>query len=365
MNAALLAAGTLVVFVLAHRIYARWIEKRVFETDNDEPTPAHLTPDGVDFVPCNKHVLFGHHFCSVAGAAPIVGPAIAVVWGWLPALLWVVIGTAFIGAVHDFGALAISAKKGGRTMGDIAADIHTEQTHDERRGQWAGLVGNAHDGVSSLLVDKPPVEKKLILRATLPDETPSGVQAFFFNLRRDKFKDRRVRQALDLAFDYEWTNKNLFYSLYQRTDSLFEASELEASGPPSPEELAVLEPFRDQLQPFVDDLPIVVDVRTPIEFDVDHRNPYARRTANCLHAVGTVHSGFDRKRDQRFDFFRGQSRCFGHDDHTRAVEIRKNINLRLCRLPGTVSDEEDCRRDDKESLSESESNDRIQHSLAP
>ncbi len=123
MNAAILAAATILVFVLAHRIYARWIERRVYETDSDEPTPAHLTPDGVDFVPCNKHVLFGHHFCSVAGAAPIVGPAIAVVWGWLPALLWVVIGTAFIGAVHDFGALAISAKKGGRTMGDIAADI--------------------------------------------------------------------------------------------------------------------------------------------------------------------------------------------------------------------------------------------------
>ena len=123
MNAAVLAAATILVFVLAHRIYARWIEKRVFETDNDEPTPAHLTPDGVDFVPCNRHVLFGHHFCSVAGAAPIVGPAIAVVWGWLPALIWVVVGTAFIGAVHDFGALAISAKKGGRTMGDIAADI--------------------------------------------------------------------------------------------------------------------------------------------------------------------------------------------------------------------------------------------------
>jgi carbon starvation protein len=123
MNAAILAVLTLVVFVFAHKVYARWIERKVYETDNDDPTPAHLTPDGVDFVPCNRHVLFGHHFCSVAGAAPIVGPAIAVVWGWLPALLWVVIGTVFIGAVHDFGALAISAKRGGRTMGDLARDI--------------------------------------------------------------------------------------------------------------------------------------------------------------------------------------------------------------------------------------------------
>ena len=91
--------------------------------DNDDPTPAHTTPDGVDFVPCRKHVLFGHHFCSVAGAAPIVGPAIAVIWGWLPAFLWVILGTIFIGAVHDFGALALSAKRGGRTMGDLAGEI--------------------------------------------------------------------------------------------------------------------------------------------------------------------------------------------------------------------------------------------------
>ena len=123
MNAAVLAVLALGCFYLAVRFYSRWIERRVYETDTDEPTPAHLTPDGVDFVPCNKHVLFGHHFCSVAGAAPIVGPAIAVIWGWLPALVWVVFGTIFIGAVHDFGALALSAKRGGRTMGDLAGDI--------------------------------------------------------------------------------------------------------------------------------------------------------------------------------------------------------------------------------------------------
>ena len=123
MNAAVIAVAGIVLFWLALRFYARWIERRVFETDSDEPTPAHLTPDGVDFVACNRHILFGHHFCSVAGAAPIVGPAIAVIWGWLPALLWVVFGTIFIGAVHDFGALALSAKRGGRTMGDLAGEI--------------------------------------------------------------------------------------------------------------------------------------------------------------------------------------------------------------------------------------------------
>ncbi|MHC5011251.1 MAG: carbon starvation CstA family protein [Planctomycetota bacterium] len=123
MNAAVLVVLALAVFLFGYRVYARWIERRVYETDSDEPTPAHTTPDGIDFVACRKHVLFGHHFCSVAGAAPIVGPAIAVFWGWLPALLWVVFGTVLIGAVHDFGALALSAKRGGRTMGDIAGEI--------------------------------------------------------------------------------------------------------------------------------------------------------------------------------------------------------------------------------------------------
>ncbi len=95
--------------------------------------------------------------------------------------------------------------------------------------------------------DKPPVRKRLMVRETLPDETPSGVQAFFFNLRRDKFKDRRVRRALDLAFDFEWTNKNLFFGLYERTNSMFENSPLAAHAPPSEAEIALLEPFRGKI----------------------------------------------------------------------------------------------------------------------
>ncbi|PCI34603.1 MAG: carbon starvation protein A, partial [Elusimicrobia bacterium] len=79
--------------------------------------------DGVDFVASPRHVLFGHHFTSVAGAAPIVGPAIAVIWGWLPAVLWVVFGTIFIGAVHDYGCLVVSAKNDGRSIGDLTAPI--------------------------------------------------------------------------------------------------------------------------------------------------------------------------------------------------------------------------------------------------
>jgi len=99
--------------------------------------------------------------------------------------------------------------------------------------------------------DRPPVRNKLIQREVVPDRTPSGVQAFFFNTRRDRFKDRRVREALDDAFDFEWTNKNLFYGLYTRTRSMFENSELAATGLPSPAELKLLEPYRGKVPPEV------------------------------------------------------------------------------------------------------------------
>ncbi len=95
--------------------------------------------------------------------------------------------------------------------------------------------------------DRQPVKDGRIKLLTIPDERPSGAQGFFINTRRDKFKDIRVRQALGLAFDFEWSNKNLFFGLYTRTASYFENSDLKAVGKPSPEELALLEPFRDKL----------------------------------------------------------------------------------------------------------------------
>jgi microcin C transport system substrate-binding protein len=95
----------------------------------------------------------------------------------------------------------------------------------------------------------PQVRDKKILLLTLPDGSPSGAQGVFFNMRRDKFRDIRLRRALAYAFDFEWTNKNLFYGLYTRTQSFFENSDLKAEGPPSTEELALLDPFRDKLAP--------------------------------------------------------------------------------------------------------------------
>ena len=95
--------------------------------------------------------------------------------------------------------------------------------------------------------DIPAVKEHRLLLLTLPDESPSGAQGFFLNTRRSKLSDPRVRLALDYAFDFEWTNKNIFYDLYTRTESFFENSEMKASGMPSPAELALLEPFRGQL----------------------------------------------------------------------------------------------------------------------
>lgn len=117
------AALGLFVFFLAYRFYSRFVATRLFETDDDSPTPAVVLNDGCDYVPTNRHVLLGHHFTSIAGAAPIIGPAVACVHGWAPAVLWIVIGVVFIGAVHDFGALVVSVRNEGKSLGEIAGDL--------------------------------------------------------------------------------------------------------------------------------------------------------------------------------------------------------------------------------------------------
>lgn len=125
--AALVAASVLIAFWLGYRFYARWLGRRVFETEGEDGdsfvTPAHAMEDGMDFVPTTKHVLFGHHFTSIAGAAPIIGPCIAAYWGWLPALLWVVVGAIFMGAVHDYAALVASVRERGRTIADLTSTV--------------------------------------------------------------------------------------------------------------------------------------------------------------------------------------------------------------------------------------------------
>jgi carbon starvation protein len=123
MPAFVVAAVVGVLFFLGYRYYSSYLAHRVYGVDPAFVTPAHEFEDGNDFVPTNKHVLFGHHFTSVAGAAPIVGPAIAVFWGWGPALAWIVLGTIFAAGVHDFGSLMVSVRHKAKSIGTLAGSV--------------------------------------------------------------------------------------------------------------------------------------------------------------------------------------------------------------------------------------------------
>ncbi|MCH8822562.1 MAG: carbon starvation protein A [Planctomycetes bacterium] len=120
MGTLLIAVGALVGYLIAYHTYGRWLSRKIFKLDKDALVPSIELNDDVDYVPTKKAIVFGHHFTSIAGTGPIVGPAIAVMWGWLPALLWVFLGSILIGAVHDFGALVVSLRNRGQTVGDIA-----------------------------------------------------------------------------------------------------------------------------------------------------------------------------------------------------------------------------------------------------
>ena len=111
----------LVLYTVGYRFYSHWLSRSVFGLRADVRTPAHTHQDGVDYVPTRPGVLFGHHFASITGLSPMLGPAIAVIWGWLPAMLWVVLGALLVGCVHDFGALVISARYEGKSIG-VAAE---------------------------------------------------------------------------------------------------------------------------------------------------------------------------------------------------------------------------------------------------
>ncbi|HCP05319.1 MAG TPA: carbon starvation protein A [Pseudomonas sp.] len=123
MSAAILLLIGLGLMTLGYFIYSRFIANRIYRLDPDFRTPAHEFEDGIDFVPTNRFVLWGHHFTSVAGAAPIVGPAIAVIWGWLPAFIWVVMGTIFFAGVHDMGAVWASVRNKAKSVGSLTGDV--------------------------------------------------------------------------------------------------------------------------------------------------------------------------------------------------------------------------------------------------
>lgn len=121
MNSLLLAAIGVSMMITGYLLYSRFLSRRVFRLSSSFRTPAHELSDGVDFVPTNRFVLWGHHFTSVAGAAPIVGPAVAVIWGWVPAFLWVTLGTVFFAGMHDLGALWASVRNRGQSIGALSA----------------------------------------------------------------------------------------------------------------------------------------------------------------------------------------------------------------------------------------------------
>lgn len=120
MSSLVMAVIGVAMMLLGYFLYSKFLSKRVFKLSPDYETPSHKYQDGVDYVPANKWVLWGHHFTSVAGAAPIVGPAVAVIWGWLPAFLWVTLGTVFFAGMHDMGALWASARHKGRSIGTLS-----------------------------------------------------------------------------------------------------------------------------------------------------------------------------------------------------------------------------------------------------
>ncbi len=108
-------------YLLAYHTYGRFLAKKIFKLRPQAQVPSRQINDGIDFVPTRKGVIFGHHFTSIAGTGPIVGPAIGIIWGWLPAILWVTLGSIFMGAVHDFGTLVISLRNEGKSVSEIAA----------------------------------------------------------------------------------------------------------------------------------------------------------------------------------------------------------------------------------------------------
>ena len=122
MSSLLLVIIGFSTFFIGYKIYSRYLAINLFEiNDQSVNLPSKDMQDGLDYYPTKKHILFGHHFTSIAGAAPIIGPCVAAYWGWLPALVWILFGTIFMGAVHDFGSLVTSVKEKGRSIADIAS----------------------------------------------------------------------------------------------------------------------------------------------------------------------------------------------------------------------------------------------------
>jgi len=128
MNSLILIILAFTGYLLAYRLYGRFLGRKILRISSSQVMPAHELKDGVDFVPTRPHIIFGHHFTTIAGLGPIVGPAIGIIWGWLPAFLWVFLGSIFMGAVHDFTTLVVSARNRGKSIGELTGNLISPPT---------------------------------------------------------------------------------------------------------------------------------------------------------------------------------------------------------------------------------------------
>ncbi len=193
----------------------------------------------------------------------------------------------------DYWAKDLPVNVGRYNFDDLRFDYFRERTAG-LEALKSGVIDLREEFTSrdwATAYDFPAMKDGRVKLAVLPDETPSGAQGFFFNLRREKFQDIRVRRALNLAFDFEWSNANLFYGLYKRTASFFEMSPLKAEGLPSPEELALLEPMRGRLRPEVFGMPEV----PPVSDGSGQDRKLLRQASDLLDAAGWKADGTLRK----------------------------------------------------------------------
>ncbi len=121
MDALIIIVVTFTGYLVAYHTYGKFLARKIFNIDPNRVTPSHELEDGIDYVPTKKQIIFGHHYTSIAGTGPIVGPAIGVIWGWIPALVWIFLGSIVMGAVHDFGSLVISIRNKGKSISETTA----------------------------------------------------------------------------------------------------------------------------------------------------------------------------------------------------------------------------------------------------
>lgn len=128
MGALLIMLLTFAGFIIMYQLYGKYIGRKIFALSGEAKVPSVEMEDSTDYVPTRKEIIFGHHFTSIAGTGPIVGPAIAIIWGWVPAMLWIFIGSVIMGAVHDFGSLIISMRNQGKSIAEYTSKYVNNRT---------------------------------------------------------------------------------------------------------------------------------------------------------------------------------------------------------------------------------------------